>query len=541
MRFIVFANGAGFLLIFEPDQITRLYSFLSSRPWSKGGFARIDALREAKLLALHSAVQQHETEQLTIDAAKKQLENESLPISRIPSEIILMIFEVAVDSGSTSPEDLIGVCHRWRELAKGENGSRLWSCPQLSYIHTEKMGCVRHLSTYLELSRQSPLKISLTMQDCDSEDTPQGADFLLPILTPHMKRIEAMSISADYSGEAFGLLPLSSSLSSLQNLALLYPHGLMGMGDKNLPILNHPLPLLKRLELRGDWEALDEQQVERMLVNASQFCSLTYLKFRACLVGDIAGLQSLCVVLERFSELVSLDIGVEDAIAAENWEADVIRLPQLRQLTIEGGSGLRILKNVFAPGVDELTLKLPKSPSYGRDTFRSWFSKTTPKFPALRVAVLPLSDALSLIEDGLGAMECLESLELQYLTDRSSSQLVSAIHDLDLLLSRRPQTHDAPRFCHLHLTPRHWSSRNDLGNLAADLVDVLQSLAETQSVIYERHRTPFRISVDTSLANSCKKLKALVARDPFIAIGPTLERQDNWMPLSWLVLSHLFK
>lgn len=83
--------------------------------------------------------------------------NSTLPMSRLPVELISRIFRLVVESGGANPRPLppfvlAHVCREWRAVARED--PLLWTRPNFSRV--------KLASTMLELSRSSPLAVSLS-------------------------------------------------------------------------------------------------------------------------------------------------------------------------------------------------------------------------------------------------------------------------------------------------------------------------------------------------------------------------------------------
>lgn len=438
-----------------------------------------------------------------------------------------MIFDAAVDFRHVWPEDLLRVCRRWRKLVKGGNGSKLWSSIRLSYNKSDKMSCVGRLSAYLELSRQTPLTLQVSVYD-DLEEAPQGLNIIQPMLRPHLQRIKTMSILLNEEGSSLGLLPISASLSSLQNLAILDFQLPEGLELSDFPIFTERLPLLKRLELDAE-DLLLYENVEQLLDHLSNFSSPTHLKFSTSWLVDPGGdLRSLGGVLRHFGDLITLDLCLGDHLPDNvgNGEMEAVDFPKLRHLSIKGSDVLYILKDIHAPGliklsIDSLRQRRPSSdtPRGMRRILRSWFPRDKePRFPALKIAILPFWYHQWRVIDAVRGMSCLEELELRIPLGSPPPDLTSPIQDLDALLSSRPQTRICPHFHHLHLTTPAFTAELD-ESFVDDIYGDLVSLRGTQTVLYQRHRTPFYVSLSETLASRAFGLRGIASIDLIIVIG----------------------
>ena len=118
-------------------------------------------------------------------------------MGQLPSDVLLLLFEAAVDLGATIPEILMRVCHRWRALVKGEQGSALWAVHTVKYEKGTELRAISRLSHHLALSRQAKLSLRFTfapLAELVATKDLASSEVLLALLDPHLDRIRTLSI-----------------------------------------------------------------------------------------------------------------------------------------------------------------------------------------------------------------------------------------------------------------------------------------------------------------------------------------------------------
>ncbi|KAF8311739.1 hypothetical protein DL93DRAFT_2168844 [Clavulina sp. PMI_390] len=107
-------------------QIPNFASMDPQLTWTKGAVISKQFLLSRRAAALEKALELHEKEQKLLDIYRCRVSNQAAPISALPDEVLLIVFELLVYA-TKSPVSLLSVCHRWMGIVFGQTGSRLWS------------------------------------------------------------------------------------------------------------------------------------------------------------------------------------------------------------------------------------------------------------------------------------------------------------------------------------------------------------------------------------------------------------------------------
>ena len=155
------------------------------------------------LIAHDSQIHGIEHDLYGVVQAIREIENASVPINRLPPEILSNVLE-----HRTGEQDLVAathVCRHWRSVLI--SSPSLWNCFRLHSSYD-----LDRTLTYLERSKSAPIDISI------SADSPRDLD-VLDHLAPQIARTRSLIIRVSHDIHAVFLL-LCNSAPSLQHLEI---------------------------------------------------------------------------------------------------------------------------------------------------------------------------------------------------------------------------------------------------------------------------------------------------------------------------------
>lgn len=328
--------------------------------------ARVYALeREERLVKLLTDTIQHEKTLLALAARRTQ--NASLPISRLPDELLSITLSILnEDEGGTNIAAVLRVCHRWRRVAIQQ--SSLWN--HVSVLNSR--ASIDRAQIYLSRSASSRLDLSIH----GSPGVPLPLDILLDqelatrILEPHASRLASFSVLA-YSRHRDQLFPLRSPTPHLRKLSITW------QGGHQLP---HPfLPThapqvhLTHLHLSYDHNAYIADAFDLVPVELLQSLHI-----------DGSHDISVPTLLQRASALTSLSWAASASRSTWLSLPQSITLPRLKDLSVRGGLPLALLFSILiAPQLQSLSIYLPDYRSQGANVAPGLLSGGTSRFPNL--------------------------------------------------------------------------------------------------------------------------------------------------------------
>ncbi|KAF8602620.1 hypothetical protein BDV93DRAFT_545248 [Ceratobasidium sp. AG-I] len=213
------------------------------------------------------------------------------PISRLPSELLASIFQIAVDTaypreiadsaGYINPAaTLVQVCSRWRQVTL-EAGS-LWSCVVLLYKDNENYGKVSTtVQTQLERTRGSPIDLFISHKFF----TPAYQIFrpTLDPIKPYMKQLRSLNLNFYRNNDIESTLEClleNGTAGSLSRLEISgrnsFPPLFERANSQTLDRLDEHMGSVRMLSLQSvifDWKCAVFEQLDKL--ELKNVCSLS--------------------------------------------------------------------------------------------------------------------------------------------------------------------------------------------------------------------------------------------------------------------------
>lgn len=455
--------------------------------------SRNAVLRKASLL--------HEEAERRVAILERRVANETTPIGTMPHEILLWIFQHAVQKESTLPETLMRVCSKWHSLMRSKVAAILWTDCRVNATGPEDL---QALNTYLELSRNQKLRLQF-----NSLSTSRPASLEKSMVFDHISRVESITLHDTNVRTWLPIPPPYSSLRHLRYVGTLCPS----------LVLTQKAPLLTHAELIAYQEEYPGSAVN-FLRKFSTLAPLTHLTLSVPGPAH-AMIEPLCA----FTGLVYLKwITVH---APSNVPSIEVSLPVLETLVLKGCYAIAALANISAPLVQ--TLHVYGDPDYydgwedGPSQVDEWLSTSPPRFPVLRAVAVPYRVLweVELLLRGLAQAKHLEELELEFSAESYIRGASDVLECLAGHLAPAPRDPPFPKLSWLRFALLDQPTCNWNPDPVACLADDLKAFITRKEIL---RPTPgwCQVGLDQYIVTHLDDVATLVQSHPSISVlfGP---------------------
>lgn len=310
--------------------------------------AKIAVLQERKQ-ALTNEAFQVQYSILTLQSRIAQINNETLPISRLPSDVLAIIFEESRCLLNQWPGprrplptevQLSHVCSRWRQVALSTPS--LWTTIRVPILHKEIA-----VMTYFQRCKQCPLDIHIGPMLSDK----RLMELISTLLIPRIPQFRELILDTEDRQELFSVLGLLVNIAAphLRRLKISSHDLIRGQGAyPRFELFRHGAPLLADARLSA-------------IPITFPMSSIKTLHFDP-LPGPGAPLSRsdlLSMITPFASTLTTLHLkGFVSGFHEEPGSVPVV-LPALRELLVHGNAlihGFNVFRNISTPGIRTFTL-----------------------------------------------------------------------------------------------------------------------------------------------------------------------------------------
>lgn len=305
-----------------------------------------------------------------------QIENETVPISCLPSDVLEIIFDESRRllfpwAGFRRPlpieVQLSHVCRRWRQVALSTPS--LWNTLRVPILHRESA-----IRTYLQRCNQCPLSVHLGPQLSDR----RIMDVITSVLIPRIGQFRELILDTQDRQELYSLLChlVNTAAPCLQRLKITSSDPARGQGSyPPIEIFKQGAPLLSDVRLSALPITLPQAAVSTLHFDP--------------LPGPVIPLPRshlLSIITPVASSLTVLYLkGFVSGFHEEPGSAPVV-LPALRELVVHGHAmihGFNVFRNISAPSLRFFTLYALKRQALS--PIHKFMTRTSPdQFRSLR-------------------------------------------------------------------------------------------------------------------------------------------------------------
>lgn len=331
---------------------------------------RINALQERKHALTFEAFQVHTTIR-TLQSRAAHITNKTVPVSRLPSDVLAIIFEESrrplipwsnLVKRPLSPEvQLSHVSSRWREVALSTPA--LWTTIRFPILHKEAAAMA-----YLQRCNQAPLHVHIGPRISD----PDSLRFITAQFVSRLNQIRELTFDTDERQELCALFPLfaDAPASTLRRLKICCndTRGASGVVPR-LDIFKAGAPLLSDIRLSA------------LTVGLPQ-CSATtlHLEPQPGPGNPLSRLAFLDILAPLSATLTILHLkGFISGFHQEPGSAPV-ELPALKELLVYGNTlnhGFNVFRNISTPAIT--TLSLVNVRRQGLSSIHKFITRTSPE------------------------------------------------------------------------------------------------------------------------------------------------------------------
>lgn len=341
---------------------------------------------------------------LTLQSRIAHINNETLPIARLPSDVLAIIFEesrylITQWPGPRRPlpieVQLSHVCSRWRQIALSTPS--LWTTIRVPILHKDIA-----VRTYFQRCKQCLLDIHIGPLFSDK----QIMDLLLSLLIPRISQFRELILDIDNHQDLFNILGLfvNTAAPHLQRLKISSTDRFRGQeAYRCFELFRYGAPLLTDSRLSAFPITFPKSSIKTLHFDR--------------LPGPEAPLSRsdlLSMITPFTSTLTTLHLKGFVSEFHEELGSVPLVLPALRELLIHGNAlnhGFNVFRNISTPGLRSLTLFAVKRPAL--PSIHKFMTRTCPEqFQGLRALHYIEGD----MDDDLGIYLPHATLELTHLS-----------------------------------------------------------------------------------------------------------------------------
>lgn len=305
--------------------------------------ARITELEARKQVLTHEAFHVHITIR-TLQSRVAQIENETAPISRLPADVLEIIFEesrrilsqwIGLRRPLPIEVQLSHVCRKWRQVSLSTPS--LWNTLRIPILHKESS-----IKAYLQRCNQCPLSVQLGPQLSDR----RIMDVISSVLIPRIGQFRELILDTEDRQELYTLLGLLANVAapSLQRLKIASNDPVRGQGSyPPVEILKHGAPLLADVRLSAIPITLPQAPISTLHFDPHPGPGI-----------PISRSHLLSIITPVASSLTVLHLkGFVSGFHEEPGSAPIV-LPVLRELMVHGNAlihGFNVFRNISAPSL----------------------------------------------------------------------------------------------------------------------------------------------------------------------------------------------
>lgn len=480
----------------------RVFSWLNRRLWSTGSVEARQYALEKRGAILEQISLRHTRDLKQLAVLRSRVQNTSQKVDRLPDDVLLLVFSMAIAHNNVTPAFLASVCHRWMAVIYGDVGALLWSTIDLNaYSPVGAAESAERALRFVERSRSRPLTLFLRGEQVE----PNDAALLRAVIRPAFGRVHKLVVENLESFASW--FPLEGPCTSLHHLTL---KGSARNAADEMIIFASPCPSLQRLELLPDDDGLvGDPQTRSILRNVSELTSITHLH-----IGASDEANGIYACLKSFPQLEYLRWRPFDSADAPQDGADELQiiplhLPNLKTLVV-ASEIVRCLCELEAPLVQVLHIG---EIFVGADY---WGFMSPVRFPALKkiTCVYPMWSTDHDIDMLFDHTHLEDATWVLYASDISDF-----LGDLSLRLSQQAAQSSLSKLRWLNLVclaPYSEGYHPTDDDCDAEIVHQLRSLFIHRDALRSRSQIHFKVRLNADLVNSSTKLAALVADHPYI-------------------------
>ncbi|KAL4064984.1 hypothetical protein V8B97DRAFT_1984668 [Scleroderma yunnanense] len=304
---------------------------------------RIAALEVRKQELTHEAFHVHVAIR-SLQSRVAQIENETAPISRLPADVLEIIFEesrrvlfqwIGFRRPLPIEVQLSHVCRRWRQVSLSTPS--LWNTVRVPILHKESS-----IRAYFERCNQCPLSVQLGPQMSDR----RIMDVISSVLIPRIGQFRELILDTEDRQELYAVLGLLANVSapSLQRLKIASNDPTRGQGSyPPFEIFKNGAPLLADVRLSAIPIILPPAAISTLHFDPHPGPGF-----------PISRSHLLSIITPVAASLTVLHLkGFVSGFHEEPGSAPIV-LPVLRELMVHGNAlihGFNVFRNISAPSL----------------------------------------------------------------------------------------------------------------------------------------------------------------------------------------------
>jgi len=310
--------------------------------------ARIATLELRKQELTHEAFRVHFTIR-SLQSRVAQIENETAPISRLPADVLEIIFEesrcalsqwIGLRRPLPIEVRLSHVCRRWRQVSLSTPS--LWNTLRLPILHKESS-----IKAYLQRCNRCPLSVQLGPELSDR----RVMDVVSSVLIPRIGQFRELILDTEDRQELYTLLGFLANVAapSLQRLRITSNDPARGQGSyPPVEIFKNGAPLLADVRLSAIPITLPQAPISTLHFDPHPGPGIP--NSRSHLLSIITPVASSLTILHLK--------GFVSGFHEEPGSAPIV-LPVLRELMVHGNAlihGFNVFRNISAPSLRMFSL-----------------------------------------------------------------------------------------------------------------------------------------------------------------------------------------
>ncbi|KAG9314915.1 hypothetical protein JVU11DRAFT_4023 [Chiua virens] len=293
---------------------------------------------------------------LTLQSRIAHIKNETLPISKLPSDVLSIIFEESRCLLNEWPGprrplpievQLSHVCSRWRQVALSTPS--LWTTIRVPILHKEIA-----VRTYFQRCQQCPLDVHIGPMFSDK----RSMDLIASLLIPRISQFRELILDTMDRQELFTLLGLLANVAAphLRRLTIWSHNVVRSQGAyPHFELFRYGAPLLEDMRLSAIPITFPTFPLKTLHFDPLPGSGLPLSR------SDL-----LSMITPFASTLTTLHLkGFVSGFHEEPGSVPVI-LPAVRDLLIHGDAlahGFNVFRNISTPGIRSFTLYAVKRPA----------------------------------------------------------------------------------------------------------------------------------------------------------------------------------
>lgn len=313
---------------------------------------------------------------LTLQSRIAQIKNETLPIARLPSDVLAIIFEESrcLLNQWPGPQrplpievQLSHVCSRWRQVALSTPS--LWTTIRVPILHKEIA-----VKFYFERCKQCPLDIHIGPMLSDK----RIMDLISSLLIPRIPQFRELILDTEDRQELFSVLGLlvNTAAPQLRRLKISSNDHVRGQGAyPRFELFRYGAPLLADARLSAIPITFPKTSIKTLHFDPLPSPG-----------APLSRSDLLSMITPFSSTLTTLHLkGFVSGFHEEPGSVPLV-LPALRELLVHGNAlihGFNVFRNISTPGLRSLTLFAVKR--HALSSIHKFMTRTRPEqFQGLR-------------------------------------------------------------------------------------------------------------------------------------------------------------